>query len=189
MELLLPLRVQWLFGQCLLYCFCIFRGDVIRTWETQIPVKFSTIFCLISWVVCVHRGFSGGSVVKSPPAVQETWVWTWVGKICWSTALSPTPVLLPEVSQGQKSLVGCMQSMGLQRVRHDWSDEHLSPCGECIASLGAVRYSICVSPSPSPRGVSEIPSPIRVLKHIITSGQKSYLKNQSITKNSFLKLS
>ena len=125
MELLLPLRVQWLFGQCLLYCFCIFRGDVIRTWETQIPVKFSTIFCLISWVVCVHRGFSGGSVVKSPPAVQETWVWTWVGKIRWSTALSPTPVLLPEVSQGQKSLVGCMQSMGLQRVRHDWSDEHV----------------------------------------------------------------
>ena len=61
-----------------------------------------------------------------------------------------------------------------------------APRGECIASLGVVRYSICVSPSPSPRGVSEIPSPIHVLKHIITLGKKSYLKNQSITKNSFL---
>ena len=46
----------------------------------------------------------------------------------YSTSLSirrrqwhPTPVLLPGKSHGRKSLVGCMQSMGLLRVGHDWA--------------------------------------------------------------------
>ena len=54
MELLLPLIVQWLFGECLLYCFCMIKGDIIRTWETRTPVKFSTIFCVIGLVVCAQ---------------------------------------------------------------------------------------------------------------------------------------
>ena len=36
-------------------------------------------------------------------------------------AMAPTPALLPGKSHGWRSLVGC-QSMGLHRVRHDWSD-------------------------------------------------------------------
>ena len=33
----------------------------------------------------------------------------------------PTPVFLPGKSHGQRSLVGYSQSMGSQRVRHDWA--------------------------------------------------------------------
>ena len=33
----------------------------------------------------------------------------------------PTPVLLPGKSHGQRSLVGCSQSVGSLRVRHDWA--------------------------------------------------------------------
>ena len=33
----------------------------------------------------------------------------------------PTPVFLPGESQGQRSLVGCLLSMGLHGVGHDWS--------------------------------------------------------------------
>ena len=33
----------------------------------------------------------------------------------------PTPVLLPGKSHGRRSLVGCMQSMGLRRLGHDWA--------------------------------------------------------------------
>ena len=44
----------------------------------------------------------------------------WVGKIPWRRTWQPTPVFLPGESQGQRSLAGYGQSMGLQRVRHNW---------------------------------------------------------------------
>ena len=44
----------------------------------------------------------------------------------WRRKWQPTPVFLPGESQGRGSLVGCTEwdctSMGLHRVRHDWSD-------------------------------------------------------------------
>ena len=43
----------------------------------------------------------------------------WVGKIPWSRKWQPTPVFLPGEFHGQRSLVGYIQSMGLQRVGHD----------------------------------------------------------------------
>ena len=44
-------------------------------------------------------------MVKNLPAMQETWVGPWVGKIPWRKQ-QPTPVLLPGKSHGQRSLVG-----------------------------------------------------------------------------------
>ena len=41
-------------------------------------------------------------MVKNLPAVQETWV----GKIPLRRKLQPTPVFLPRVSHGQRSLAG-----------------------------------------------------------------------------------
>ena len=34
-------------------------------------------------------------LVKNPPAMRETWVWSWIGKIPWRRAWQPTPVSLP----------------------------------------------------------------------------------------------
>ena len=44
-------------------------------------------------------------LVKNPPAVQETWVRSWVGKIPWRRERLPTPVFLgfPCGSAGKKS--------------------------------------------------------------------------------------
>ena len=42
----------------------------------------------------------------------------WVGKIPWSRAWQPTPVLLPGKSPWTEE-PGGLQPMGLQRVRHD----------------------------------------------------------------------
>ena len=44
----------------------------------------------------------------------------WVGKIPWRRARQPTPVFLPEKYHGQEE-PGGLQSMGLQRVTHDWA--------------------------------------------------------------------
>ena len=45
-------------------------------------------------------------MVKNLPAMQETWVPSWVGKIPWRRAWQPTPVFLPGESHGQWSLAG-----------------------------------------------------------------------------------
>ena len=45
----------------------------------------------------------------------------WIRKIPWRRAWQPTPVFLPGGSHGQRK-TGGLQSMGSQRVRHDWSD-------------------------------------------------------------------
>ena len=46
----------------------------------------------------------------------------WVGKITWRRQWQPTPVFLPGESHGQRKPNG-LQSVGSQRVRHDWATE------------------------------------------------------------------
>ena len=46
---------------------------------------------------------------------------SWVGKIPWRRKWQPTPGFFPGKSHGQRSLAGYIQSIGLQRVTHDWS--------------------------------------------------------------------
>ena len=43
----------------------------------------------------------------------------WGSKIPWGRKWQPTPVFLPRKFPGQRSLAGYIQSMALQRVRHD----------------------------------------------------------------------
>ena len=47
----------------------------------------------------------------------------WVRKIPWSRKWQPAPVFLPGKFHGQRSL-GRLQSMGLQRVGHNWVYTH-----------------------------------------------------------------
>ena len=54
-------------------------------------------------------------LVKNPPAMQETWVCPWVEKIPWRRERLPTPVFWPGEFHELYS-----QSMGLQRVGHNW---------------------------------------------------------------------
>ena len=46
-------------------------------------------------------------MVKNPPAMWETWIPSWVGKIPWRRNWQATPVFLPGESRGQRILVGC----------------------------------------------------------------------------------
>jgi len=41
-----------------------------------------------------------------PPAMQETWVQSWIRKIPWRRAWQPTPIFLPGEFHGQSSLAG-----------------------------------------------------------------------------------
>ena len=53
----------------------------------------------------LHIGFynfHSGSAVKNPPAMQETKVQSWVGKISQRRKWQPTAVFLPGKSHGQR---------------------------------------------------------------------------------------
>ena len=67
----------------------------------------------IGCLLCA-RGFSGGSVVKNLPVMQEMWV----GRIPRRGKWQLTPVFLPGKFYGQRSLVG-YSPWGLKKVRHD----------------------------------------------------------------------
>ena len=49
----------------------------------------------------------GGSGVKTLPEMQETWVLSRGGMICWGRVWQPTPVYLPRESHAQRRLAGC----------------------------------------------------------------------------------
>ena len=63
-----------------------------------------------------RQGFPGGSVVKSPPAKQDPWLW----KI-WRRKWQATPVFLAGKSYGHRSLGGLL-SMELQRRQTQFRD-------------------------------------------------------------------
>ena len=58
-------------------------------------------------------------MVKNPSAMQETWVWPRVGMIPQRREWIPMPVFLPGESPWTEEPEG-LQSMGSQRVGHDW---------------------------------------------------------------------
>ena len=66
----------------------------------------------------ISGGVEVAQLVKNPPAMQETWVRSWVGKIPWRRAWQPTPIFLPGKSPWTKG-PGRLQSMGLQKVGQD----------------------------------------------------------------------
>ena len=57
--------------------------------------------------------------VKNLPAMWETWVHPWVGKLPWRKAWQPILVFLPGESSWTEG-PGGLQSMGSERVRYNW---------------------------------------------------------------------
>ena len=88
-------------------------------------VRLRAGHCILHYVKCPpHKwslfiafltlGFPGGSQAKNLPATQETGVQSLLRKIAWGREWQPTPGFLPGEFHGE------LQSMGLQRVEHDW---------------------------------------------------------------------
>ena len=69
---------------------------------------------------CLWMTFLVAQMVKRLPAMQETQLQSLGWEISWGRKWQPTPVFLPGKSHGRRRLIGYSQSMGLQRVGHDW---------------------------------------------------------------------
>ena len=65
----------------------------------------------------IHCGFPDGSVIKNPPAMQETQVQSLSQKIPWRRKWFPTPLFLREKSHAQRSLAGYSQWDHKSRTR------------------------------------------------------------------------
>ena len=71
------------------------------------------------------EGFPGGSVGKESTCnAGDSGLDPWVGKIPWKRAWQPIPVFLPGESPWTEESGG-MQSMGSQRVGHDWATKYI----------------------------------------------------------------
>ena len=89
-------------------------------------------------------------MVKNPPAMLETWVWSlgWEDPLEESMARRPTPVFLPGESPWTEE-PGGLQSTGSQRVGHNWATKHTA-IG--YSTVGKVSNSFCAfSKTPKPK--------------------------------------
>ena len=72
------------------------------------------------------HGFPGGASGKEPTCQvrrhKRCGFDPWVGKIPWKRKWQPTPVFLPGITWTEEP--GELQSIGSQRVRHDWATKH-----------------------------------------------------------------
>ena len=76
------------------------------------------------------RGFTGGTVVQwlrihLPVQEMQRWVQYLVNKFPWSRKWQLVPVFLTGKFHGERKKPGGLQSMGSQRVRHDWVTEYI----------------------------------------------------------------
>ena len=72
-------------------------------------------------------GKKGASYVGLPRWLSGHRFDPWVRKIPWRRKWQPTPVFLPGESLWTEK-TGGLQSMGSQRVGHDWASEHAQLC-------------------------------------------------------------
>ena len=79
--------------------------------------------------------------VKYLPAMWETWV----GKISWRGARQPTSVVLPGESPRTEE-AGGLQSLGSQRVRHDWGTKYILETLSMRVELGIIFQDIFALP-------------------------------------------
>ena len=66
-------------------------------------MTMAVIFFMVSFAI--QKASLIAQLVKNPPAMQETWFNSWVGKICWRRIRLPIPVFLgfPGGSAGKES--------------------------------------------------------------------------------------
>ena len=66
-------------------------------------------------------------MVKNPSAMQGSWVRSLVRKISWRREWLPSPILLPEEFQGQRSLVAYTPLGCKELDMTEYADNHLQP--------------------------------------------------------------
>ena len=89
---------------------------------TSLNSSSSKLFISVSFVL--FSGFPGSTRAQELTCQCRRPGFTpWVGRFPWRRAWQPTPVFLPGESPWTEG-PGGLQSMGSQRVTHDWATKH-----------------------------------------------------------------
>ena len=119
-----------------IYLCDMYASKRLRCWVKRI---LKAVFCAL---VQGRVGFSGDSAVKNLPTMQETWIWS----LGWEEPLEEgtgthSSILAWRIPWTEES--GRLQSMGSQRIGHDWSEWACTHIGQStIASWKQPRYMI-----------------------------------------------
>ena len=87
----------------------------VNFWVGMFPWRRDTLSTPVSWASLVTQ------MVKNSPAMQETWVHPCLGRSLGGEGMQPTLIFLPGESPWTEE-PSRLQSMGSQRVRHNWSN-------------------------------------------------------------------
>ena len=90
-------------------------------------------FVVYSWASLVAQ------LVRNPPAMQETWVWS----LGWEDPMEEgmathSCILVCRIPWTEEP--GRLQSMGLQRVRYDWATKHMAQHSMIILTSAASSF-------------------------------------------------
>ena len=134
----------------------------------------STLALKIPWMEEPGGLQSMGSLRVGHDWATSLWFFTFMR---WRRKWQPTPVFLPGESQGRgggggRGVPGRLPSMGLHRVRHDWSD---------LAAAAAERYLVAHTMKNPPANAGDVSS-VPGLRRSPMEGndcplQYSYLEN------------
>ena len=102
----------------------------------------SCSMCYMLQLSC-WMGFPSGSVVKNPPAMQETWVWSLGQEDPLEKEMATlSSILAWKIPWTEEP--GGLQTIGLQRVRHDWAYRHYD--GIISHSTCTDTFCLCIHP-------------------------------------------
>ena len=91
-----------------------------KTWGWIYLLDFSHVLFQNLKIIITEMSHLVAQMVKNLPAMQETWVQSLAQEIPWWREWQPTPIFLPGEFPWTEEPDG-LQSMGLQRVGHDWA--------------------------------------------------------------------
>ena len=108
-------------------CMEIWKFTLISVLKLRINIKCTFFNVILHWHRCMYGRRRVSLVVQtvknSLPQCGRPEFDPWVGKMFWRRAWQPTLVFLPGESPWTEK-PGGLQSMGLQRVGHDWANKH-----------------------------------------------------------------
>ena len=94
-------------------------------WKFTLYPQMWNCYERTAWIFWMmnYWNFPSGSVVKNPLAMQETWVWFLDQEDPLEDGIATHYSTLPRKIQWTKK-PGWLQSMGSQRIGHDWATEN-----------------------------------------------------------------
>ena len=154
------------------------KQDVLLTKLGPMWTSFRGRYCNLRRDLSLFRPFPSGTVVKSPPAMQETCrkhrFDPWVGKIPWRRKWQPTPVFFPGKSHGQKAwgvtVHGVAEWTQLSMRTAQWKTStpgapraKSTPFSNCSCFLLTSATPECSGLSHPPTPMSPFPAPIHAI--------------------------